>query len=422
MILQDSEEEEEYGSPPDSPPPQRVTRQKAKRTLEDSPSNLQHSSSNPVAQKQKKWKVISPTTNPVDLFSGPRAIKKYPSFAQKMGHTPKVFSSSMILAYPHIKSVVDAFQWETLFSCIGEYNLDWVREFFTELSVTHGTELMVRQTPVSYSPEAINDLLGLTPPKESEFDRLQTRVSEEELDMILEKLAIEGAEWTIKLKCRTLKTCYLKGEVNVWFYFLRHTLFPTSHDTNLCMERVYYLYCIVECLPFNVGRLICRAMKSSVDRANSRLPYPSIIHKLMERAQVPALESDDISREKTIVDKQSLLRLMRYSDAPENPAGNEPFATVLDTLKKDLLDAMEEQTKAIQKTVRVKTKKLKEKINALQADVDDLKAEGVQWALHQQQKEQIRQAYQLGKAKKPMKMPPLPKSILLRNMAPTPSE
>ena len=113
---------------------------------------------------------------------------------------------------------------------------------------------------------------------------------------------------------------------------------------------------------------------------------------------------------------------MRYSDAPENPAGNEPFVTVLDTLKKDLLDAMEEQTKAIQKTVRVKTKKLKEKINALQADVDDLKAEGVQWALHQQQKEQIRQAYQLGKAKKPMKMPPLPKSILLRNMASTPSE
>ena len=65
-----------------------------------------------------------------------------------MGHTPKVFSSSMILAYPHIKSVVDAFQWETLLSYIGEYNPDWVREFFTELSVTYGTELMVRQIPV----------------------------------------------------------------------------------------------------------------------------------------------------------------------------------------------------------------------------------------------------------------------------------
>ena len=68
------------------------------------------------------------------------------------------------------------------------------------------------------------------------------------------------------------------------------------------------------------------------------------------------MESDDISREKTIVDKQSLLRLIRFSNAPENPTGGESFATVLDTLKKDLLDAMEEQTKAIQKTVRIKQK------------------------------------------------------------------
>lgn len=80
---------------------------------------------------------------------------------------------------------------------------------------------------------------------------------------------------------------------------MRHTLHPTSHDTNLCMEMVYLLYCILECKPIDVGRLVCASVKASIDRANGRLPYPSFIHKLMEQAKVPTLDIYTFSRERT---------------------------------------------------------------------------------------------------------------------------
>ncbi|KAJ9539099.1 hypothetical protein OSB04_031832 [Centaurea solstitialis] len=229
----------------------------------------------------------------------------------------RVYPKTLVHAYPEMKRVVEAMKWETLFDCIGEYNLDWVREFFTELAVTPETELMVRQTPVSYSAEGINELLGLTPPEESEYDRLQTQATPEDYDMLLERLSVEGSGWDVKYKQKILKGHTLKGETNVWFYFMRHTLFPTSHDTDLDMDRVYYLYCIVEGHQFDVGALISKAMRYSIEKGNKQLPYPSIIQKLLEKAKVPSLSTDKFNRDKVVIDKQSLLRLLRFPNAPE---------------------------------------------------------------------------------------------------------
>ncbi|KAJ9547184.1 hypothetical protein OSB04_019727 [Centaurea solstitialis] len=238
FILHDSEEDEEYNPPP-SPPPQRITRQKTKQTSGHTHTVLQQSSGSPATppSKHKKKKVISASTSPMDLLSGPLAVNKYPIFATRSAHTPSVYPKSLVHAYPELKRVVEAMKWETLFDCIGEYNPDWVREFFTELVVTPGTELMLRQTPVSYFAEAINELLGVTPPEESEYDRLQTQATQEDYDMLLDRLTVEGSGWDVKYKQKILKEHTLKGETNVWFYFMRHTLFSTSHDTALDMDR-----------------------------------------------------------------------------------------------------------------------------------------------------------------------------------------
>ncbi|KAJ9567102.1 hypothetical protein OSB04_003068 [Centaurea solstitialis] len=212
LILQDSEEDEEY-CPSPSPPAQRITRQKTKQTSGHHHTVLQQSSGSPAAppSRHKKKKVISASTSPMDLLSGPLAVSKYPTYANRSAHTPRVYPKTLVHAYPELKRVVEAMKWETLLDCIGEYNLDWVREFYTELAVTPGTELMVRQTPISYSAEAINELLGLTPPVESEYDRLQTQATPEDYEMLIERLSVEGSGWDTKYKQKILKGHTLKG-------------------------------------------------------------------------------------------------------------------------------------------------------------------------------------------------------------------
>ncbi|KAJ9543623.1 hypothetical protein OSB04_023330 [Centaurea solstitialis] len=420
FILQDSEEDEEYNPPP-SPPPQRITRKKTKQTSGHHHAVLQQSSGSPAAppSKHKKKRVISASTSPIDLLSGPLVVSKYPLFATRSAHTPRVYPKTLVHAYPELKRVVEAMKWETLFDCIGEYNLDWVREFFTELAVTPGTELLVKQTPVSYSAEAINELLGLTPPVESEYDRLQTQATPEDYDMLIERLSVEGSKWDVKYKQKILKGHTLKGETNVWFYFMRHTLFPTSHDTDLDMDRVYYLYCIVEGHQFDVGALISKAMRYNIEKGNKQLPYPTIIQKLLEKAKVPSLSTDKFNRDKVVIDKQSLLRLLRFPNAPE--ASGQTSSSGLESLKAELLDAMERQTEDIKEIVKAKHKKLKEKLLVIERDVEKIKKEREQEALHKMYKEQIKEAYRLGQAQQPLKIPPRPKDVLQED-SPTQSE
>ncbi|KAJ9536374.1 hypothetical protein OSB04_un000434 [Centaurea solstitialis] len=420
LILQDSEEDEDYYPPP-SPPPQRITRQKTKQTSGHHHAVLQQSSDSPAAppSRHKKKKVISASTSPMDLLSGPLAVSKYPTYANRSAHTPRVYPKTLVHAYPELKRVVEAMKWETLLDCIGEYNLDWVREFYTELAVTPGTELMVRQTPVSYSAKAINELLGLTPPVESEYDRLQTQTTPEDYEMLIERLSVEGSGWDTKYKQKILKGHTLKGDTNVWFYFMRHTLFPTSHDTDLDMDRVYYLYCIVEGHQFDVGALISKAMRYCIEKGNKQLPYPSIIQKMLEKAKVPVLSTDKINRDKVMIDKQSLLRLLRFPNAPET--GGQTSNSGLESLKTELMDAMERQNEEIKDLVKTKHRKLKEKLQVIERDVEKIKKEREQEALHKMYKEQIKEAYRLGQAQQPLKMPPRPKDVLQED-SPTQSE
>ncbi|XP_024995361.1 formin-like protein 3 [Cynara cardunculus var. scolymus] len=357
---------------------------------------------------------------PKHLFSTPLARKTYLQFSEKVGVVQKGFSQQLLLANPDIKARIDSLGWETLCDTPNQYNLSWVREFDTEVAVTDGVELRVRKTPVSYSPNAINDLLELIPPSYSKLDRLTAGCTDEELDLILAKVANEGVVWSFKGRARLLKTQYLKPEANIWCYFMRHTIHPMSHDTNLCLERVLILYCILEARPFDVGRMICSNIKACVERTNGKLLYPSLIHRLMQKAQVLALPKDVMSMEKTSIDKKNLDRLMRVNANVQPDAPTSSMAA----LKDELLKAMEDHINALKRTIVKKHYKLMKRVDDLKKEVDLLKRERVQWAEYKIQKERtLRAASKHGKSKKILKLPPPPKSILLQHSdSPTQSE
>lgn len=196
--------------------------------------------------KEKVGTSSFPHLSRSDLFGCHEALARHPAFAGKIGQAPKGFHESALNAHPQFRRVIESLGWELLCVVQNQYNVDWVIDFYTELGVTNGVELLVWHATVNYSVTAINEILGLHPPEYSEFNRLVNNATSEDLQVVLSRIAHEGSEWSFKGNSRCLRTHCLKPEANVWFFFLRHTLYPTSHDTSLCMPRVFILYCIME--------------------------------------------------------------------------------------------------------------------------------------------------------------------------------
>lgn len=80
------------------------------------------------------------------LFSCHEALSRHISFVFKNCHTPRGFHKNSLLAHPQIRCKIKTLGWENLCNPSCSFNIDWVRDFYTELSVTNGVELLVRQT------------------------------------------------------------------------------------------------------------------------------------------------------------------------------------------------------------------------------------------------------------------------------------
>lgn len=91
-----------------------------------------------------------------------------------------------------------------------------------------------------------------------------------------------------------------------------------------------------------MGRLICGNIRGCVDRVNGRLLYPAIIHGLMAQANVRTLPTNSFNKEKTIMDKKSLDRLMRFGNNP--PKKNPNVVEALEEMRDALLKEMREAT------------------------------------------------------------------------------
>ncbi|KAJ9565234.1 hypothetical protein OSB04_001200 [Centaurea solstitialis] len=62
--------------------------------------------------------------------------------ASKLCQTPRGFLESQVTKAPEIKLVVDTMEWNILSAVPGPYNLDWVRDFYTEVSVTSDLDMV----------------------------------------------------------------------------------------------------------------------------------------------------------------------------------------------------------------------------------------------------------------------------------------
>ncbi|KAJ9566409.1 hypothetical protein OSB04_002375 [Centaurea solstitialis] len=258
--------------------------------------------------------------NLLTLFSNEIASLRFNVYRNKMAHSPKGFLEETISQISKIRKVINTHKWDILCVVPTQYNLSWVREFYTEVSIRDSQQIPVRGTLVDYSPISINRLLGTCPHANSKLLTLSTHLRQEDLDDILATSHIPGSDWYFEGNVRHIRIKSFTAEANVWAQFLKYTLFPTSHNSKLSIDRILILFCILKGYQFDVGTLISTNIKTSCTRINGRLFYPTVIHKLMEAANVLVFPADIFSNEKMVLGRKVLGKLLRT--CPLTASGN----------------------------------------------------------------------------------------------------
>ncbi|PON44141.1 hypothetical protein PanWU01x14_268850 [Parasponia andersonii] len=152
----------------------------------------------------------------------------------------------------------------------------------------------VREVQVPLSVEAINTIFGLGDPVDEHSEFVED-ITEPELAMVLETVAIAGVEWNVSFQGAYI---YLRSSLNphakVWYHFLKSHLLPTTHGKIVSKERVLLLYSMLTGKSINVGRMIHREICACAARKSRALFFPSLITRMCRNARAPYLYEEKL--------------------------------------------------------------------------------------------------------------------------------
>ncbi|KAH1064150.1 hypothetical protein J1N35_029137, partial [Gossypium stocksii] len=151
------------------------------------------------------------------------------------------------------------------------------------------TEVPVQGIKVPINSNAINEFFELPDFKSDEYSYLMSNIKPEKLQEILEELTVPGSKWSMsKQGIHTCRREYLTPLTNVWFYFIRFSLMPSSHGTTISLERMVLLYSILTGKTIDVGKIILREIWNCATRRLGPAYFPFTITILFLKAEILA--------------------------------------------------------------------------------------------------------------------------------------
>ena len=161
-----------------------------------------------------------------------------------------------------------------------------VREFYANfLSKDWPTVVTVREVPVQFSAEALNDLFGIES-VDCAFTPTKGEIYGEELEFVLETVA-QSKTWAVdEAENVHLRRTDLQHDLKCLYSFLQTTLCPTSHDSTVSKARAFMLFCIRIGLPVDVGTVLANEIRDCAQRSKGKLFLPATITALCQLAGV----------------------------------------------------------------------------------------------------------------------------------------
>lgn len=106
-------------------------------------------------------------------------------------------------------------------------------------------------------------------------------------------MAKPGSKWdTSPIGIKMLPLKCLMPKTNLWVYFIKKQLIPTTHDTTISRDRIMATYYFMHRIPLDVGRIIAAQIISVFSKPWGQFFFPSLIMGLCANA---ALQSDTFS-------------------------------------------------------------------------------------------------------------------------------
>jgi hypothetical protein len=205
-----------------------------------------------------------------------------------------------------------------------ENNKSVVMEFYSNARFTETKyQSYVRGKVIDFSPDAINNLLGLIAPEECAVRQLEREAKnwgDSRWDKLLAQMCRPGATWK-------------KARMLTYAEFLPiQTIESTSCSSEIPLKRVLTVSAILDQKPINVGELIADNIHKFAKGSKSVYGHEIMINWLCEKKPVQEFEGDlHTPTTKPITDKTMDVLMKKYeeymkrrSGAPEAPPQQQP--------------------------------------------------------------------------------------------------
>ncbi|EXB53755.1 hypothetical protein L484_022412 [Morus notabilis] len=185
-----------------------------------------------------------------------------------------------------------------------------VREFYANLLDFNQETVFVQNVKVPFTARAINSIFGLEEVVDEYVD-FASEVTDEQLEVVLAEVAIEGATWQISPQ--GAYTCIrkeLKRHAQIWYHFLTARFMPSTHGKTVAKDRVLLLYSILTGISVNIEEITIKEIKAcSAARKRGGLYFPSLITQLWLKANVPYHKDEAIVHNAGAISTLSISRI-----------------------------------------------------------------------------------------------------------------
>ncbi|RYQ91499.1 hypothetical protein Ahy_B09g097390 [Arachis hypogaea] len=180
---------------------------------------------------------------------------------------------------------------------LGRINISWVKEFYCNFFRVNLESVHVRGREIMITEEAIGDALlcKVGTPETCAYQQAEVAILSMTFDYeaLRRMIATPDAPWVMDAnnkKPKGMLSAYLSREARTWQQIFAHYVLPTTHFSEILMDMLILIGCVMEGKEVYLPRLT----RHSMWRAHIRglLPFLTLVTSLAELADVP-WEDDD---------------------------------------------------------------------------------------------------------------------------------
>lgn len=207
---------------------------------------------------------------------------------------------------------VDAIGWSQFYESAQVIQPTAIEAFYEGTIHRKAHLVKVEDEVISFEPHEINALFDLLDIAAAEDNRIMSTPTEAEMNDALKIIAKPGSEWNTSPKdIQTLAPTCLIAEANLWLYFIKRSLIPTTHDASISRDHAMVIYCIMRGIRLDVGHIIAPQIRGLFFKPRDQLFFPFLVTRLCANAEF--MEDAPVRAVNRVLSAQSLRRILKNS-------------------------------------------------------------------------------------------------------------